>query len=202
MIQMWRFVISFFFFRCIRWVIYIYTHTYIYIYYTHTHTYIHTNIYIYTHKNLYIYIYIYIYIHTYKHIYIYIYNIHTVTAIGHSRIIMQGARTTMRTRSGGRRLAGLRALATVEEAAEKEKTCHWSRQGGRFTAKKKRNSKSQFRASPRKRKVAFSCGPVKGKILVTEWPNRSRRLRLGKKARTERLSIREKKNKNWCLANR
>ena len=43
--------------------------------------------------------------------------------------------------------------------------------------KKKRNPKSQFRASPRKRKVAFSRGPVKGEILVTEWPNRSRQLR-------------------------
>ena len=42
-----------------------------------------------------------------------------VTAIGHGRIIMQGARTTMRTGSGGRRLAGRRALATVKEAAEK-----------------------------------------------------------------------------------
>ena len=42
------------------------------------------------------------------------YVMNIVTATGHDRIIMQGARTTMRTGSGGRRLASLRALATVE----------------------------------------------------------------------------------------
>ena len=84
-------------------------------------------------------------------------------------------------------MAGFRALATVKDQPrrgkgldpDREKTCDWSRQGGRFTAKKNENQKkSQFRASPRKRKVAFSRGLVKGEILVTEWPNRSRQLRL------------------------
>ena len=98
---------------------------------------------------------------------------------------MQGSKDYYEDRKWGRRLAGLRALATVKDKPrrgkgldpDKEKTCHWSMQGGCFTAKKERNPKSQFRASPRKRKVAFSRGPVKGEILVTEWPNRSRQLR-------------------------
>ena len=132
----------------------------------------------YTSYTLYIYIYI-----LCKCVCIYIY-IYIVTAIGHCRIIMQGSKNYYEDRKWGRRLVGLRALATVKKQPrrskgldpDKEKTCHWSRQGGRFTAKKKRNPKSQFRASPRKRKVAFSHGPVKREILVTEWPNRSRRL--------------------------
>ena len=62
--------------------------------------------------------------------------------------------------------------------------------GRAFYRQKERNPKSQFQASPRKRQVAFSRGPVEGEILVTEWPNRSRRLRW----------VKEKKNKNWCLA--
>ena len=45
--------------------------------------------------------------------------------------------------------------------------------GRAFYRKKERNPKSQFQASPRKRKVAFSRGPVKGEILVTEWPNKA-----------------------------
>ena len=71
-----------------------------------------------------------------------------------------------------------------------------SRQGGRFTAKKKRNPKSQFLASPRKRKVAFSRGPVKGEILVTEWPIEAGDS-VGEELEAQR---KEKENKNWCLA--
>ena len=71
--------------------------------------------------------------------------------------------------------------------------------GRAFYRPKERNPKSQFQASPRKRKVAFSRGPMKGEILVTEWPNRRPSTPLGKKLR---LNVKEKKNKNWCLATR
>ena len=53
---------------------------------------------------------------------------------------------------------------------DREETYDWSRH------QKERKPESQFRASPRKRKVTFSRGPVKGEILITEWPNRSRQL--------------------------
>ena len=69
-------------------------------------------------------------------------------------------------------------------------------QGGRFTAKKKRNPKSQFRASPRKRKVAFSRGPVKGEIPVTKWPIEA----VAPLGKNLRLNVKEKENKNWCFA--
>ena len=49
--------------------------------------------------------------------------------------------------------------------------------GRAFYRQKERKLKTQFQALPRKRKVAFSRGPVEGEILVTEWPNRSRQLR-------------------------
>ena len=57
----------------------------------------------------------------------------------------------MWTGSGGRRLASLRALATEGEAAEK-------RQGGRFTAKKKRNPKSQFSSFAKEEKGRLFTG--------------------------------------------
>ena len=65
------------------------------------------------------------------------------TAIGHGKVIMQESKDYYEDRKWGRRSAGLRALATVKDQprrgkglyADKEKTCHWSRQGGRFTTK-------------------------------------------------------------------
>ena len=67
-----------------------------------------------------------------------------VTAIDHGRVIMQESKDYYEDQKWGRRSAGLRALATVKDQPrrgkgldpDKEKTCHWSRQGGRFTAKK------------------------------------------------------------------
>ena len=74
-------------------------------------------------------------------IYIYIY---IVMAIDHGRVIMQESKDYYENWKWGRRSAGLRALATVKDKLrkgkgldpDKEKTCHWSSQGGRFTAKK------------------------------------------------------------------
>ena len=62
---------------------------------------------------------------------------------------MQGSKDYYEDRKWGRLLAGFRALATVKEKPrrgkgldpDKEKTCHWSRQGGRFTAKKNETQK-------------------------------------------------------------
>ena len=68
-----------------------------------------------------------------------------------------------------------------------------------FYRQKERKPNSQFRALPRKRKVAFSRGPVEGEILVTEWPNRSRRLCWGKKLR---LNVKEKKTGALRLVNK
>ena len=97
-------------------------------------------------------------------------------------------------------MAGFRALATVKDQLkrgkgldrDREKTYDWSRQERRFTTKKNK-AKSQFQASPRNRKVAFLRGPVKGEILVAEWPNRSRQVRW---ARTE--TQRKEKKKVPC----
>ena len=71
--------------------------------------------------------------------------------------------------------------------------------GRTFYRQKERKPKSQFRASPRKRKVAFSRGPVKDEILVTEWPNRSRQLRWVMKLR---LNVKEKKTGALRLVNK
>ena len=81
-------------------------------------------------------------------VYIYIY-IYIVTAIDHGRVIMQESKDNYEDRKWGRRSAGLRALATVKNQPRrgkgldphKEKTCYWSRQGGRFTAKKNETQK-------------------------------------------------------------
>ena len=99
----------------------------------------------------------------------------TVTATGHGRIIVQELLCGPEVGEGTWRVFEPKQQGKKQPRRGKgldpdqEKTCHWSRQGGRFTAKKKRNPKSQFRASPRNRKVAFSRGPVKGEILVPKW---------------------------------
>ena len=130
-----------------------------------------------------------------------------VTATGHGRIIMPGSKNYYVDRKWGQAIGessspsnsgrssreGAKVLTQIRKRHD-----IGSRQGGRFTAKKKRNPNSQFQASPRKRKVAFSRGPVKGEIPVTKWHNRSR-LCWGKNLR---LNVKEKENKNWCLATR
>ena len=90
------------------------------------------------------------YICLYVYIYIYIYMcVYIVTAIDHGRVIMQESKDYYEDRKWGRRLVGLQALATVKDQPrrgkgldpDKEKTCHWSRQGGRFSAKKNETQK-------------------------------------------------------------
>ena len=69
---------------------------------------------------------------------------------------MQESKDYYEDQKQGRRLAGFRALATVKDQPrrgkgldpDKEKTCYWSRQGGRFTAKKNESQKGQFQDMP------------------------------------------------------
>ena len=75
-----------------------------------------------------------------------------VTAIGLVKVKMQETKDYYEDRKLCRRLVGLRALATVKDQPrrgrgldpDREKTCHWSRQGGRFTAKKNESQKVSF----------------------------------------------------------
>ena len=109
----------------------------------------------------------------------------TVTASGHGRVKNVGNQGLLRGPEVDRRLAGFRALATMKDQPkrgkgldpDREKTCDWSRQGGRFTAKKNESQKVSSKLRQGRERSPFHVGPVEGEILVTEWPNRSRQFR-------------------------
>ena len=96
----------------------------------------------------------------------------TVTAIGHGKVIMQESKDYYEDRKWGRRSAGLRALATVKDQLrrgkgldpDKEKTCHWSSQGGRFTAKKNETQKVSSKLRQGRERSPFHGVRWKGKF--------------------------------------
>ena len=105
-----------------------------------------------------------------------------VAAVG---LICRKIRTTIRGPEVRQMIGGFSSPRNCEGPNEKgqghdpdrERTYDWSRQLGRFTAKKEWNQKISSELRQRRERSPFFLGPVKSEILVAEWPNGSRQLR-------------------------